>query len=265
MEEVETVLYAARSHIGLVRPMNEDSYAVHEYRPWTLLVVADGMGGASAGEVASRMAASAVSEDILENLQQADPADVDLETVLRHAVQRANGEIWEAARQNVDLLGMGTTLVAALLHPSQLFLAHIGDSRAYRLHDGRLEQLTRDHSLVAELVRRGQITEAEAEHHPQRNIVTRSLGTAPVSEPDVERIAWWTDDLLLLCTDGLTNLVPTRELEAHLGSIAQSQRGWTEEVLGEAADLLLGLALERGGQDNITLVLAACGKEISGS
>lgn len=252
------MLYAARSHIGLVRHMNQDSYAVHHTNQWTLLIIADGMGGASAGEVASRMATDIVLQDVTLSL---DVPDIDAQGVLRHAVHRANKDILDAARRNIDYLGMGTTLVVALFNPHHLYLAHIGDSRAYRIHSGRLEQITRDHSLVAELVRKGQITEDEAQHHPQRNIVTRSLGTAVVMPPDVEQFPWSEGDVLLLCTDGLTNLVPAHELEEVLATLSTAPMQPTDEELEQAADNLIQLALSRGGPDNVTLILAVHRRE----
>jgi PPM family protein phosphatase len=244
------MLFAAKSHIGLVRRMNEDSFAIHtDLNPWRLLVIADGMGGASAGEVASRMAAETVSHVISD---QGFDTSSEPESILRDAIQTANQLIWEAANQREEYLGMGTTLVATLCDEYQVVIANIGDSRGYIYQNDALRQVTRDHSLVAELVRRGQLTEEEALRHPQRNYVTRSLGTAPYSDPDIEVISWSAGDVLLLCTDGLSNLVPADELEGHLQSVQCAE---TVTEVERAADALIRIALERGGPDNITLVL----------
>lgn len=244
------MLFAAKSHIGLVRRMNEDSFAIHtELNPWRLLVIADGMGGASAGEVASRMAAETVSHVITD---QGFDSTTEPEAVLRDAIQRANELIWKTANQQEEYLGMGTTLVATLCDEFQVMIANIGDSRGYIYQNGALRQVTKDHSLVAELVRRGQLTEEEALRHPQRNYVTRSLGTAPYSDPDIEVISWAVGDVLLLCTDGLSNLIPAHELEEHLQNVRSAQ---TVVEVEQAADALVRIALERGGPDNITLVL----------
>ncbi|GMA49111.1 protein phosphatase [Alicyclobacillus contaminans] len=212
------MLYAARSHIGLVRQVNQDSYAVHnDVGPWQLLVVADGMGGASAGEVASRMASEEVSRFVRNEFEAFADRPQEL---LVGAVHAANRKIWEAAKTTDEYVGMGTTLVAALFNEEQVIFVHVGDSRGYLVRTQVLQQVTKDHSLVAELVRRGQLTEEEAQRHPQRNIVTRSLGTAEQSDPDVEVLAWGPGDVLLLCTDGLTNLVTHQELSNLLAPLA---------------------------------------------
>lgn len=244
------MLYAAKSHIGLVRQMNQDSLAVHsEFQPVQLAVVADGMGGASAGEVASRLAIDEVCRFVEQALLTHQGNE---EEVLREAVYKANRKIWEAAMEKEDYTGMGTTLVAALFDDEQVTFAHVGDSRGYILQSGELKQVTNDHSLVAELVRRGQLTEEEALHHPQRNIVTRSLGTSEFSYPDIKKVAWQEDDVLMLCTDGLTNLVTQGELTEHLRSLKTAKNNQEVE---KVANSLIDLALERGGSDNITLVL----------
>lgn len=244
------MLFAAKSHIGLVRQMNQDSFSIQtDLSPWRLLVVADGMGGASAGEVASRMAAETVSRVISE---MGIDSTSDPESVLREAIQIANEQIWETANEKKEYVGMGTTLVATLYNDEQVVFANVGDSRGYIYQSGRLEQVTRDHSLVAELVRRGQLTEEEALRHPQRSIVTRSLGTAKYSDADVDANSWSADDVLLLCTDGLSNLVSTAELSEHMQSL---QNASSHRDVENVADKLIRMALERGGPDNITLVL----------
>lgn len=244
------MLFVAKSHIGLVRQINEDVCAVHpEFEPMQLILVADGIGGASAGEVASQLAADAVSRYVHQGLQS---NGFDPVTLMRDAVATANSKVWNAAKANEDYEGMGTTLVAALFGERQVVFAHVGDSRGYVFHTNYLRQVTRDHSLVAELVRRGQLTPEEAAHHPQRNVVTRSLGTTNASQVDVDVINWAPGDALLLCTDGLTDLVSESELLAHMNKLPAAK---TQQAVEAVADSLIELALERGAPDNITLVL----------
>ncbi|MBX6352230.1 MAG: Stp1/IreP family PP2C-type Ser/Thr phosphatase [Thermoflavifilum sp.] len=244
------MLHAARSHVGRVRQVNQDGYRVcDDFQPMRFSVVADGMGGASAGEVASRIAVDTMVEVIREGLAQDGFDPVEL---MHTAVSEANRQIWEAAQQTRAYHGMGTTLVAALFNESQIVFANVGDSRGYLLQDDALKQVTQDHSLVAELVRRGQLTAEEALHHPQRNIITRSLGTSEHNLPDVDVVAWRPSDVLLLCTDGLTNMVTDAELQTHLQRLHDARCNADVE---QVADELLQLALERGGTDNITLVV----------
>ncbi|WP_245783840.1 Stp1/IreP family PP2C-type Ser/Thr phosphatase [Alicyclobacillus macrosporangiidus] len=248
----EQMLLAAKTHVGLVRPNNQDSFVVRtDVAPACLVVIADGMGGAQAGEVASRLAADTVSEYVAEAYRQAGTG-VEPEKVLRDAVQAANHRIWEASRHSAEYVGMGTTLVAAFIHGGSVCLAHVGDSRAYVLHKGELAQVTDDHSLVAELVRRGQLTEEEAQHHPQRHIVTRSLGTAEFTDPDVSVRPFDEGDVLLLCTDGLSNLVQPSELKERLEPLQDAK---VQADVEQAAEELIGLALARGGSDNVTVAL----------
>ncbi|GGJ08176.1 protein phosphatase PrpC [Alicyclobacillus cellulosilyticus] len=244
------MLYAARSHIGLVRQVNEDGFAVHaDFRPFRLIVVADGMGGASAGEVASKIAVDTVSDYVQSGLRN---EGCDPQQLMQEAVFAANQRIWEVAQASEAYLGMGTTIVAALFDDTEVTIGHVGDSRGYLFQDGNLQQVTQDHSLVAELVRRGQITEDEAVRHPQRNIVTRSLGTVAHSYPDVATRRWRPGDVLLLCTDGLTNLVTSSELGDYLRELSGAR---SEADVDRLADALVQVALDRGGHDNITLVL----------
>lgn len=245
------MLYAAKSHVGLVRQMNEDGYSVDtSLGTRRLLVVADGMGGSSAGEVASRIALDEVSAFMREvSLDEA----TDTGQILLDAIERANREIWQTALDTIAYAGMGTTLVAALCDDATVQFANIGDSRGYIYQANELRQATKDHSLVAELVRRGQLTSEEAFHHPQRNVVTRWLGTMETSRPDLETVEWSEGDVLLLCSDGLSNLIGPEELRHFLVEAAQA---WTTPRVESIADELIGLALERGGPDNITLVLA---------
>jgi protein phosphatase len=223
---------AARTDTGRQRHANEDSY----YARSPIYVVADGMGGAQAGEVASRIAADAFDEDM---------GDGNPEEQLAERAREANRRIFELAREDASRSGMGTTLTGALLSSDEVSIVHVGDSRAYLFREGELRRLTRDHSLVEELRRRGQLTPEEAEDHPQRSIITRALGPEPDVEPDVHTHQARGGDVFLLCSDGLTSMIR----EERLGAILSEA-----PTLKDALDRLIEEANEAGGRDNITVV-----------
>jgi protein phosphatase len=223
-----------KSDTGRQRRANEDSFFVRA----PLFVVADGMGGAQAGEVASRLAA----ETFAGGLPDAGTPEQRLEVRVRDA----NTRIHEVSQEDRALNGMGTTLTAAYLDGDELSLAHVGDSRAYLLRDGELTRLTRDHTLVDELVRRGELTEQEAAEHPQRSIITRALGPEPDIDIDLHTHRMQAGDLLLLCSDGLTGMISEDEVAQILGGAGS---------LGDAGRALVHAANEAGGRDNITVVL----------
>ena len=191
------------SNVGLVRQTNEDSYLLR----WGLYAVCDGMGGARAGEIASEMACR--------GLLEVDPLTAD-GPVLIEVVKEINRAIAERSGQDASLLGMGTTLTAALAGPDKIMLVHVGDSRAYLLHEGRLRQLTEDHSWVAEMIRRGELTPAEAAIHPHRSVITKALGTERELSPDLVETEVEPGDRLMLCSDGLTGMVFDPEIEEAL-------------------------------------------------
>ncbi|MBJ7353886.1 MAG: Stp1/IreP family PP2C-type Ser/Thr phosphatase [Thermoleophilaceae bacterium] len=225
--------FAAASDVGRVRKANEDSYYVRS----PLFVVADGMGGAQAGEVASQIAVDSFKDPLDESVAP----EPRMASVVRHA----NLEIHKKSVSSDEFKGMGTTLTALLLGENELTIAHVGDSRAYRLREGDLERLTRDHSLVGEMVRRGAITEAEAEVHPQRSILTRALG--PEDEVEIDTLSHnvKAGDVYLICSDGLTGMVDEATIAQEMGS---------GKPLQEVADSLIRKANENGGVDNITIV-----------
>jgi PPM family protein phosphatase len=229
---------AGRTDVGRQRSANEDDFVLAP----PFFAVADGMGGAKAGEVASAMA----TEGFEGERDSGEPAEVQLARILREA----NKRIYELAVADESHRGMGTTLTAAKVTDDEISLGHVGDSRAYRMRDGELEQLTKDHSLVAELERSGQITAEAAEHHPQRSIITRALGPEPDVEVDTYTLAGREGDLFLLCSDGLTSMISDEEI----GSILRSA-----ESLDAAADALVRAANQSGGKDNITVVLFRVG------
>jgi protein phosphatase len=236
---------AAVTDVGMQRQANEDSLVVQE----PFFAVADGMGGAKAGEVASKIATDAFGSASIESAQTA-------EAELTRIARDANRRIFEQAEADSALRGMGTTLTAAVVHGHEVSLGHVGDSRAYLLRDGKLEQLTRDHSLVAELERSGQLTREAAEHHPQRSIITRALGPEPDVEVDTYTVAGRPGDVFLLCSDGLTGMVPDEEV----GAILRRGKG-----LETAAKELVRAANQSGGKDNITTVLFELGEAEEGA
>jgi len=225
----------AKTDTGRQRRENEDC----AFARAPVFVVADGMGGAQAGEVASQIAVDVFSHGL--------PDSGSPEERLASRVQEANQRIWEQARARSEHAGMGTTLTAAYLDDSELAIAHVGDSRAYLFRDGSLRRLTQDHSLVDELVRRGKLTEEQAAEHPQRSIITRALGAEPTVEVDTWTYPVRPGDVLLLCSDGLTSMVAEERVEEILRGSMQ---------LGVAAQQLIDEANAAGGRDNITVVLS---------
>ena len=225
--------------VGRVRPINEDSC----YAPQAgerFCAVADGMGGHNAGEVASAMAVKVFSE-YMRDVQTLTPE------ALRASVAQANDAIYRASQESEGVRGMGTTFSALAMQGDSAFIAHVGDSRIYLIRRGALMQVTMDHTLVEEMVLRGLITVREARVHPRRNIITRALGTEPRVEIDLMQLDMRPGDVFFLCTDGLTNHVPEREIL----NVTQSGDDWDEKLRR-----LVGIALENGGSDNITAMYA---------
>jgi serine/threonine protein phosphatase PrpC len=222
------------SDVGRQRQGNEDSYFVRS----PLFVVADGMGGAQAGEVASEMAVSSFERGL--------PSGDSPAEGLVEVIESANRAIYDRAHSDADHAGMGTTCTAAYVGPADVTIAHVGDSRAYLLRDGDLIRLTRDHSLVGELVARGKLTEEQAELHPQRSVITRSVGPEPSVQVDVETYPARGGDVYMINSDGLTGMVNEGRVKPILESAA---------TLEEAGRQLIAAANEAGGRDNITVVL----------
>lgn len=225
--------FGSGTHVGRVRDHNEDSLAVAP----PLFVVCDGMGGHAAGEVASEIAINTITKRAPEH------ADAD---ALGQAVEEANIAIIRAARRGIGRAGMGTTCTAAILEKDRLVIAQVGDSRAYLLHNGRLQQITRDHSLMADLIDAGEITPEEAKTHPQRSVITRALGSDPRTEPDLYELAASDGDRLLLCSDGLSGMLEDYEIERTLQRYDDPQR---------CASQLVKEAVAAGGHDNVTVIV----------
>ena len=226
---------AGVSDTGRRRRRNEDSYVCEP----PLFAVADGMGGAQAGEVASRLAAAVLQEVNGEQLSRGAIAEL---------IQEANRRVFQRSNEDAAASGMGTTLTVALVESSDtVAIGHVGDSRAYRVRDGRLEQLTEDHSLVGEMMRSGKLSAEEAEAHPQRSVITRALGTEPDVDVDTFTVETQPGDVFLLCSDGLTTMVPDGEILSLLDASGGD--------LERAARRLVEAANRSGGEDNITVVV----------
>jgi PPM family protein phosphatase len=230
---------AAVTDPGRRRRGNEDAFV----REPPLFAIADGMGGAQAGEVASRLAAAV--------LRDATGADLT-EPRLVELIQEANRRVFRRSSEDETTSGMGTTMTVALVDGDSIIFAHVGDSRAYRVRAGELEQLTEDHSLVGELVRSGRLSAEEAEVHPQRSVITRAVGTEPDVDVDTFTVPTQPGDVYLLCSDGLTDMISDREISALIDGADDLDR--TARELVEAANA-------GGGEDNITVVLFQIGEE----
>ena len=229
-----TTTFGSRTDIGCLRDHNEDSLVVAP----PLFAVADGMGGHAAGEVASEIAVNVLAERA--------PAHPDPEALGR-AVEEANRAIIVAAHEGRGHEGMGTTMTAAMLEGERLIIAQVGDSRAYLLHQGKLQQLTRDHSLMADMIEAGQLTPEEARTHPNRSVITRALGSDPHTQPDLYEINVETGDRLLICSDGLSGMVCDNDIESTLARVRDPQR---------CASQLVNEAIANGGHDNVTVIVA---------
>lgn len=252
MDLTESIEIVCRTDTGQKREHNED--AVGSDNSLGLVVLADGMGGYQAGEVASEMAVNIVLSDIQDNYQEAMTEEVDdftgmspASTLIENAIVKANSAIHSSAQQKSQYQGMGTTIVVALMHENIVSIGHVGDSRLYRLRDEKLELITEDHSLVRELVRKGYYTEAEAREATNKNVVTRALGVDSEVEPEVQEDMALLDDLYLLCSDGLNDMIEDREIEDILLRYGAD--------LEQTADQLIQLANQMGGKDNISAIL----------
>ncbi len=243
--------------VGMEREANEDSFSVQSKKyisqnrqlNYGIFIVADGMGGAKAGEQASALATQEVSSYInhyFEDLNIKKYQDSELSELMEQSVKRANSIIYQQSKENKEFSGMGTTVTASLIYDGQLFIAHVGDSRAYLINSSSIEKVSRDHSLVGRLLEIGQITPEEASIHPQRNLIYRSLGGFPAVEVEVYQMPIRSNDFLLLCTDGLYEYVKDEEIHKIVMSSKES---------GDACRHLVNLANLRGGDDNSTVVL----------
>lgn len=248
--------FAGGSDVGRERAHNEDAIWVDQQRK--LVVLADGMGGYQAGEVASQLAVDVVREESSDlSITDSELGRVDPETgmsvamrQLRSAIEKANNRICSVARGKEELNGMGTTIVAARFYDGRVGIAHVGDSRCYRFRDQTLEQLTRDHSYVQDQLEKGLISEAAAKKSPQKNLITRALGIDAIAEADVQEFRTRPGDLYLLCSDGLSDLVDEKALHNHLA---------TERPAADYTKRLIDAANANGGRDNISVIIVRVG------
>ena len=230
----QDISFGSRTDIGYVRDHNEDSLIIIP----PLFAVADGMGGHEAGEIASEITVNTLAE--------LAPSHLDAEG-LTAAVEASNYNVMKAPRQGIGRDGMGTTLTAAMLEGERLLIAQVGDSRAYLLHKGHLQQITRDHSLMADLIEAGQITPEEARVHPNRSVITRAIGSDIHMRPDIYELNVDAGDRILLCSDGLSSMISNNAIESIMRRQSDAQH---------CADELVTAALENGGADNVTVVVA---------
>lgn len=234
----------AKTDIGLVRTSNQDSYAAGELPgsvAWA--VVCDGMGGAAGGNYASSMAVKIISERISSSYRQG-MSEISIKNMLTSAILAANISVYEKGQADSDLTGMGTTVVVAIIADESVYIAHVGDSRAYILSDGKLNQLTKDHSFVQEMVDSGKLTPDEAKDDPRKNYITRALGVNDDVRVDFCQEFLSGDEILILCTDGLTNYVNSEEIY----EITNDGNFY------EYAERLVNRANNNGGGDNVTVV-----------
>jgi protein phosphatase len=243
------VSFSAKSDLGLKRKVNEDSFLADENIG--LFMVLDGIGGHLAGEVASKLGLNTIKKNVIRSIKNkplADNQNLSQEVqILNESLMLANQVIYEAANSQPEYSGMGTTVASLLLGRENIAIAHVGDSRIYLIRENSIERLTEDHSLVMEQLKRGIISAEEAEKSEMKNIITRALGAEELLTPTVDELIPFNNDLFLICSDGLTDLVTDDEL---LEIILKSRH-----VLDQAAQNLIDKANEKGGKDNITAIL----------
>jgi protein phosphatase len=254
------VRYFEFTHTGQVREHNED--AMFADMDVGLILLADGMGGYNAGEVAAALAIKTVTDMVRAGVERETRTSVDESSgllrqsiVLRNAVIRANKIIWQTAQTQPQCRGMGTTIAAVLFHDNRASIAHVGDSRVYRLRKNRFEQLTLDHSLMQELVDRGFFSQEEALRSANRNYVTRALGVEPTVEVDVQEESVKPEDIYLLCSDGLSDMVDEEDIHLTISTFSANLKTGGEQ--------LIQLANANGGRDNISVCLAQVGESFA--
>jgi len=252
MDLSQTLEIASCTDPGMVRSHNEDSIAADAASG--LVVLADGMGGYNAGEVASGMATTVITTELRQLLGKTPPYAVDSAThvalavrLVREQVLKANTSIFQAAQSQPQYAGMGTTLVVCLFYDNKVLVAHLGDSRLYRLRDGEFGQVTRDHSLLQEQIDAGLISPEQAKHAQHKNLVTRALGIDPAVEPEIHEYDARPGDLYLLCSDGLCDMVADEDIGEALRAFGSN--------LDLAAQQLVQMANDNGGRDNVSVIL----------
>lgn len=232
---------------GKYRSNNEDFCLAEKVGEYTLLILADGMGGANGGEIASKTAVETVQAHIVEKLKNS-PSLAQIPRILSSAIEKANTQIYNLSKSDINYKGMGTTLDICIVSGKSVYIAHIGDSRVYKVTSaGEITRLTKDHSLVEYMIETGALTPEEALNHPQKNIITRALGTTTSTEADIINRPFEESDFLLMCSDGLSNMLDEKSIaEIISGNLSPSEK----------ATSLIDLANDAGGTDNITVILA---------
>ena len=242
----------ACSDVGKIRDINQDAYYYIEDDKLPIFIVADGMGGHKAGEVASNLAISTIIRHYESSKEKILNKEMFIPQFLNESVELANDNLIEEASGDDELKGMGTTVTMCLILDDEVYIGHVGDSRAYLLRNGELSQITQDHSLVGELLRIGSITKDEAVNHPKKNIITRALGSNPKINVDVFNRELQNEDKIILCTDGLTNMVTEEKiLEILLSS----------EIPSAVCSTLVNISNEAGGIDNTTIMIIKAKQE----
>ncbi len=235
----------AKSDIGLKRDSNQDCYdykKINENILWA--VVCDGMGGVNGGDIASSLAVKNIRKFLTKNFLS-NITENEIENILKKSIEEANSEIFAKSQTETNLKGMGTTVVLVAVFKGKIHVAHVGDSRAYLLSNDKIKQLTSDHSIVQEMLDEGEITQEEAENHPNRNVITRALGLSKDVNIDYSTENRKFEDKIIICTDGLTNYLDCEEI------LECSKRKKDNDLLDE----FISIANERGGSDNITVVI----------
>lgn len=241
--------FAAGTDRGLVRDSNEDSYKIipESSQNSYVYIIADGMGGHNCGEVASRMAV-----DFISNYVQKDGSQLfssqNIEEKLKKLVEDTNTTVFETSLKNPEASGMGTTLTMAVIAGQKVTVAHVGDSRLYLMRDEIIQQITEDHTYIWELIKKGSLTREEAEVHPRKHVITRAIGSSPDLEVDMLTLEIQDEDILLLCTDGLTNMIGDDEIYRIL----------KDNEPEAACEALIEAAKSKGGEDNITVIVIKC-------
>lgn len=234
----------AKSDVGKARQNNEDFYYVSSSEDFLkLYILADGMGGYNGGEIASRLATAAVKSYIESNFNKIPHEREDILALIKNAVEYANMIVYEKSKENQELENMGTTLEVCLIYNNKAFIGHIGDSRIYRIRKNIIRKLTVDHSYVQELVNDGTITKEEAIHHPKKNMLMKALGCTPFVEPDITVKGFLKDEIIVICSDGLTNMITEQEI---YNTVIQDNSNTSEILVNKANEL--------GGYDNITVI-----------
>ncbi|HEX2946548.1 MAG TPA: Stp1/IreP family PP2C-type Ser/Thr phosphatase [Clostridia bacterium] len=248
-KDVDSLKFAAGTDRGLIREINEDSYRIlpGSSESPCVFIIADGMGGHNCGEVASSMAVAHLGEAITsEGAGICSSKDVGAE--LRRLVEDTNRVVFDKSLERPEVNGMGTTLTMAVIDGNTITAAHVGDSRLYLIRKGKMQQLTEDHSYIGELVKKGSLTREEAEHHPGKNIITRAIGSSRDLEVDILSLKIDREDIFMLCTDGLTNMLGEDEIYNVI----------VENDPETACSELIEAAKTKGGEDNITVIVINC-------